>query len=199
MNLFVLDLDPSRAAEQNCDKHVCKIILEAADCLCLAHWESGGLPSNAPEILSTPRTRVDKRGRTRTIYSYRAQSQVNNHVAIWVRTTLGNYRWTAEHGLALGREYSRRYGKVHATHDILRWLAENEPDLPSGSTPFRQAVADDPVNCKRADVVLAYKLYYCYYKHGFAKWRDGNAPQWYTDMRQLIDRGYSVSQVESAA
>lgn len=200
MNLFILDLDPIKAAKQNCDKHVCKIILEAADCLVTAHWETGGLPKNAPSILTTQRVRQDKRGNLRRTYPYYPQSHINNHVTKWVRESKENYDWTVSHGLALSREYTRRYDKIHSTHEILAWLDQNRPSLPSGVTPFRQAVANEPVECVRPnDVVLAYKLYYAYYKCGFAKWKAGNTPQWYLDMRELITLGCSIDQVEMAA
>ena len=38
MNIFVLDRDPEVAARYHCDKHVCKMILEAGQMLCTAHW-----------------------------------------------------------------------------------------------------------------------------------------------------------------
>lgn len=39
MNLFILDTDPIEAARQNCDSHVCKIILEAAEMCCKMAFE----------------------------------------------------------------------------------------------------------------------------------------------------------------
>jgi hypothetical protein len=38
MNIFVLDKDPHAAAHYHCDKHVVKMILEAGQMLCAAHW-----------------------------------------------------------------------------------------------------------------------------------------------------------------
>ena len=38
MNIFVLDKDPVKAAEYHCNKHVVKMILEAGQMLCAAHW-----------------------------------------------------------------------------------------------------------------------------------------------------------------
>lgn len=197
MNLFILDTDPIEAARQNCDKHVCKIILEAADMCCLAHWETGGLPSSAPSELRTPRTIVDKLGRRRVIYKYRAQTQANNHVSIWVRTTRQNYLWTVEHGLALCDEYERRYGdnlkkrgeKAHAARSVLEWFGQNPPRLPtSGLTEFRQAVAREPFDCLRpGDPVEAYRQYYVRYKAAFAKWKLGNTPQWFMNMREALE------------
>ena len=38
MNIFYLHKDPIVAAQMSCDKHVVKMILEAGQMLCAAHW-----------------------------------------------------------------------------------------------------------------------------------------------------------------
>ena len=37
MNIFVIDHDPVKAAEMQCDKHVVKMIVESAQILCTTH------------------------------------------------------------------------------------------------------------------------------------------------------------------
>lgn len=198
MNLFVLNLDPQRAAAENCDKHVCKIILEAADMLCLAHWHFG-FPriAQAPQILREPRTVINKKGVQRQVWRYRPQSQANNHVSIWVRTSLENYRWAGRHGLALCDEYERRYAhnlrkkglSHHQTRPIIEWFVTNEPPISVVDlTPFRQAVAED---CYHPNVVQAYRDYYVKYKAPFAKWRLGNRPTWFTTAIRELNDGYT--------
>jgi len=157
MNLFILDTDPIIAARNNCDKHVCKIILEAAQMLSLAHIVNG---STDPAL-------------------WNAKTHRNNHVSKWVRETIANYEWTAKHGLALCSEYEDRYGKVHDTKGLLLHLATNVPNLPRGGmTPFRQAVAED---CYNTDPVTAYYLYYVKYKYnspnGVLDWSQGGTLQ----------------------
>jgi hypothetical protein len=93
MNIFILDTDPTVAAQMNCDTHVCKIILETAQMMSMAHSSHGINHS----------------------FLMNANSQRNNHVSKWVRATLGNYNWTAAHAIALCEEYTVRYGKVHNT------------------------------------------------------------------------------------
>lgn len=159
MNLFILDRDPVVAAEMNCDKHVCKIIIESAQMLCLAFWANGKEAE------------------------YYAKTHMNNHVSKWVRETRANYEWTIEHGLALCAEYTKRYDKVHRCQRIIEWCRDNDPGVPNGDmTPFRQAVADD---CYHDDPVKAYHLFYVRYKSRFAKWRMGNIPQWYIDLLEV--------------
>lgn len=153
MNIFILDTDPIKAAELNCDKHVCKIILEVAQMLCLAHYATGGTAE------------------------YYAKTHMNNHVSKWVRETDENYKWTVKHGIALCDEYQHRYGKIHACKKIIEWCGTNIPQITKGEmTPFRQAVADD---CYDIDPVSAYIKYYNKYKARFAKWTKRPTPEWF--------------------
>ncbi len=39
MNVFYVDKHPVKAAEQMCDKHIVKMILESAQLMCTAHRE----------------------------------------------------------------------------------------------------------------------------------------------------------------
>jgi len=166
MNLFILDTDPVEAAKQNCDRHVCKIIIEAAQMLSMAHRVSDT---------------VDIPG-----WIYNTRSQRNNHVCKWVRENLSNYRWTVAHAIALGSEYTRRYGKIHACMKVIVWCQLNEPQIPDAPlTPFRQAVAKD---CYNDDIVLAYRDYYIRYKSGFAKWKSGPVLEWYVTGLQKHER-----------
>lgn len=137
MNIFVLSVIPSEAAEYHCDKHVVKMILETAQLLYTAHWILD------PETLSPT--------------AYR-KTHVNHPCAIWARESIENYRWLSELGLCLCREYTYRYGKTHKTEEHLKWLSNNFPPLPTVErTPFRMAMPDE---FKNADPVLAYHAYY---------------------------------------
>jgi hypothetical protein len=139
MNIFFLDFNPQKAAEYHCDKHVVKMILETAQLLYSAHWELAptGLPEGA----------------------YR-KTHVNHPCAIWVRESLSNYRWLADLGYWLCREYRFRYGnKTHKTEAHILWLRANHPAgiVDIGATPPRQAMPDE---YKHPDPVTAYRIYY---------------------------------------
>lgn len=158
MNLFVLHSDPVVAARMNCDKHVCKIILEAYQMMSLAHLNHG---ADFPWL-------------------WDARTHNNNHVSLWVRGNLSNYAWTVAHAEALCEEYTIRYGKVHKCQELIGWCGKHVPPLSVGElAPFRQAVAED---CYDVDPVRAYRLYYVRYKRRFAKWRLGNVPGWFTEL-----------------
>jgi hypothetical protein len=139
MNIFYLHAIASKAAEYHCDKHVVKMILETAQLLYSAHWELAptGLPEGA----------------------YR-KTHVNHPCAIWVRESLSNYRWLADLGYWLCREYRYRYGdKTHKTEAHILWLRANHPAgiVDIGATPPRQAMPDE---YKHPDPVTAYRIYY---------------------------------------
>lgn len=152
MNIFVLDEDPSAAAEMMCDKHVCKMILETGQMLCAAH-PAGSSPWK------------------RTHY--------NHPCTVWARTSTGNYVWLAIHGLALCREYTRRYGRRHKAEVVLLWCSQNIPkEIPIGGlTQFVLAIKDKSYH--RDSVVESYRAYYLGEKSRFAKWAHSVPPSWW--------------------
>lgn len=93
MNIFYLSEDPEKAAKYMYNKHVVKMILESAQLLCTAHVISDGENANVP---------------------YKVTHK-NHPSAIWARESTSNYQWLYNHMLALGEEYTRRYGKIHLT------------------------------------------------------------------------------------
>ena len=137
MNIFFLDFNAKLAATHHCDKHVVKMILEAAQLLYSSHW-----------VIDPSRLQPG---------AYR-KTHSNHPCAIWVRESGANYRWLCELGLALCDEFTFRYGKVHKTRAHLQWLSENPPILPEvGVTEIRQAM---PPEYKRPNPVDAYRTYY---------------------------------------
>lgn len=93
MNIFYLSEDPNQAAKMMYSKHVVKMILESAQLLCTAHIISDGETADVP---------------------YKATHK-NHPSAIWARESVSNYIWLYDHMIALGNEYTRRYGKKHLT------------------------------------------------------------------------------------
>ena len=93
MNIFYLSEDPNEAAKYMYNKHVVKMILESAQLLCTAHIISDGETADVP---------------------YKATHK-NHPSAIWARESVSNYIWLYDHMIALGNEYTRRYGKKHLT------------------------------------------------------------------------------------
>ena len=150
MNIFVLDENPVIAANYACDKHVVKMILESAQMLCAVQPE-GTAPYK------------------RSFY--------NHPCTKWVRESARNYEWLLLHAYALCDEYTRRYGKVHNTEEVIEWCDNNRPELPNiGLTKQPTCMPD---YCKTESVVGSYRKYYINEKAKFAKWKDGNIPSWF--------------------
>lgn len=154
MNIFATDMLPWRAANL-CDRHVVKMVLESAQLVCTS------FPAEVAPYRPTHR---------------------NHPCAVWARASLGNLRWLLAHGLALARQYTRRYGKRHASEAVLRWCSEHLElaQAPAGCrTPFAQVVPED---CRGPDTIEAYRLYYLRHKVRFAKWARGvPPPAWWVD------------------
>ena len=154
MNIFVLDLDPNKAALAQIDKHIIKMPLESAQLLCSA-FEPGIAPYK------------------RTHY--------NHPCGVWTRQSCENFVWLAWHGLALADEYTFRYGKVHASRAVILWCLQNVERVQfdsTGLTPFAQAMPDE---YKRADPVEAYRAYYRGAKAAIASWKPVRGqPEWWT-------------------
>lgn len=160
MNIFVVDEDPIVSATQLCDKHVVKMIVEGCQMLSTIHRIGGSHFIYAPVNL------------------YKASFH-NHPCTIWARESSENYMWLADHTRALSFEYTHRYGKIHAAHDMTEWFVKMYPAniVHSKLTPFAQAMPD---KYKNSDPVQAYRNYYIHDKSRFAKWKFTQPPEWYT-------------------
>ena len=163
VNIFYLDENPVIAAKMQCNKHVVKMSCETAQLLCSAFN-----PGEAPYL----------------------RSHYNHQHAIWARESRDNYRWLLIHGLALCKEYTERYGKIHASEKVIKWCFRNayRIDFPKeGLTTPPYAISPD-MNCRTLisefdslSRVEQYHLYYIMDKSHFAVWPEGKMPQWYLE------------------
>lgn len=157
MNIFYLSQHPGEAAKFHNDKHTIKMILESA------------------QLLSTAHRVLD--GELAPFGVYKA-THINHPCAIWVRSGIPQYSWTANLFTELMKEYTHRYGKHHACEKlavILHRYPLNIPDATWSDPP--QCMPDD---CKvDGDPVKAYRNYYIKHKSGFANWRNRNIPIWF--------------------
>lgn len=172
MNLFLLDLNPKKAAQAHADKHVVKMLLEACQLLYTAHWAFAYpnlLECKAPIHLSkaqkalpvpeslqsapTSLTRPDEPG-------FRP-CHIHHPCAKWVRESIDNYEFTANLAIELAEEFKFRYPKTgpHSCEKHALWLKWNPPmDIPlEPQTPF--VLAMDP-QYKLEDPVESYRNYY---------------------------------------
>ena len=136
MNIFVLDRNPMRAAQVHYDKHVVKMCLEYA------------------QILSTV-----------SGCSYKPTHK--NHPCVkWAAAAPEHYSWLYILAIELGREYTARYGKTHAS--TLKLLELPEPRPMTTPTWFALAM---PNEYKCDDPVESYRQYYRTAKRDLASYR----------------------------
>ena len=154
MNIFFLDFDTQKCSQYHCDKHVVKMILETAQLLCSTHWVIG---SEAPYKLS----------------------HKNHPCSIWVRESLSNYLYLCDLGLELCKEYTYRYGKRHKSQDVIEWCLTNKPNI--SDTEFTEPPKAMPDEYKVNNVVESYRNYYIGAKKDFAKWKNRNIPEWFSN------------------
>ena len=103
-------------------------------------------------------------------------------MTVWVRDNIHNLAWAVIHGLAIGREYTYRYGKDHKStkvldeiSDVFRnrliWADENT----SLHTEPPQCMPDE---FKCDDYVEAYRAYYRKDKRYILQWTGRPVPEW---------------------
>ena len=177
MNVFYLDKDPVKCAEQHCDKHVVKMIIEYAQLLSTAHRVVDG-----EEYVDDSSGRRIKRWRLpdeREDYIYKA-CHVNHPSAIWTRASNNNYTWLNQLFCALCNEYTHRYGKEHETARKLRGKLTRLPtNIAVGY--FKEPPQCMPYLCKMDKAIDGYKRYYIREKASFAKWTNRQIPEWFNN------------------
>jgi hypothetical protein len=154
MNIFYINEDPIIAARELADDHIRKMQIESAQMCSTAHWVNG---STAP---------------------YK-QSHTNHPSAKWVRESSPQYLWLVEHGLEICNEFERRYGKKHATKQVLLWLKNNPPSIPNNG--FKEPPLCMPEIYKTNNTIESYKKFYIEDKIKIKKlnWNKlNNIPSW---------------------
>lgn len=192
MNIFILHELAQKAAQQHCDKHVVKMILETCQLLYTAWWRGRKNPpwSECP------------------FPPYKAI--LHNHPsAIWVRAHKNHYDYAVALGLELCFEFTRRYGGEHKCyHHLLRLQTMGYPELLEEEDYLpdlrKRATVNCPKNCEyfdcaindhvfdicavydpksqKLDAIKTYQNYYISKTHFSLVWNKGHdlPPDWYT-------------------
>ena len=187
MNIFVLDKDPSLAAKYHCDKHCVKMILEAGQMLCVAHWV-GALRSMDKEISDFKRVREAKAFAIENANSSLIPPWTLTHTrhpcTIWTSENTENYSWHVRLMRALLDEYTMRYEKIHKSETVYDWLSSKTPHgmINAKMSAHPQCMPED---CKVPnDPVAAYRNYYHQHKAYMAKWNKGATPHWWQQKKE---------------
>ena len=144
MNIFYLHRDPVKAAQYQYNKHVVKMILESAQMLCTAHHCYG----DKDQIQNVP---------------YK-QAHLNHPSTVWTRRSKSTYMWLYNHMMALGNEYTKRYGKTHLSITKCKNFLAKPPVHIQGDE-FVQPPQCMPDEYKDPCSIKAYWNYYIAEKH----------------------------------
>lgn len=155
MNIFLLDTKPDLIAQYHCDKHVVKMPIEYAQLLSSAMWSKG---------IEGPYKETHK----------------NHPCAIWARQHEGNYRFLYDIALAVGAEYTYRYGKVHKStqllyDEVIPPTIENVDTLVRTPLPNCTTIKGEYPELNLVDI---YRLYYLRDKAHILTWKNREEPWW---------------------
>ena len=181
MNIFILNKDPVLAAQEQCDKHVVKMIVESGQMLSTAHRMLDGSQTR----------RRSKSGKTMSKYWVLSDDRedtlykavhMGHPCTVWTMKSAENYKWHYEHFVALCKEYHHRYGKVHATQKLLEIPLKRVPNsiLHTGRTPYALAMGAEPQCINHDDPVKSYKDFYITKQKRFKMvWSKRPTPEWF--------------------
>lgn len=180
MNIFILDNDPVIAAQMQCDKHVVKMIVESAQMLSTVHRMVDGTMERRPSK-SGSMLQYWKLPDEREDLLYKA-CHFNHPSTVWTRESSLNYRWHYDHFVALCKEYTYRYEKIHATETKLSYALSNLPNkiqVTNFKTPFKLAMAQFP-ECIVENPVESYRNFYQTKQARFKMaWTKRPIPEWF--------------------
>lgn len=176
MNIFFLSDDPFVAAQQHCDKHVVKMIVETAQLLSTAHRINDG--EECVELTNNGRRIKRYRLRDERDAVLYKSTHPNHPSAVWCRQSSENYKWLYTLFLALLQEYNHRYKKEHACIKLVRPLRKLPDRI--NTKPFAEPPPAMPDYCKvKGSAVESYRNYYVNEKKHFAKWTNRPVPNWF--------------------
>jgi len=183
MNYFYLSKDPHECAIMHNDKHVVKMDIEYPQLLSTAHRVLDGhqyLDKNKAGG-KLKRWRHPDPEWEDTLYK---ACHVNHPTAVWVRESKANYDNLYNVWIELLREYTYRYGKVHASGLKLSGVLKDAPRNISNAkfTEPPPAMKAFPQCIVEGDSIASYRNYYREAKSSFAKWTKRPIPKWYYDV-----------------
>lgn len=191
MNVFILDYDPVKAAQYQCDKHVVKMAVESAQMLSTAH-----------RLLDGTKIKVRSKSGKRMIdywvlpdereNSLMKASHVNHPCNIWTRMSSDKYKWHLKHLRALLDEYTYRYGKVRDMekyYEPLTQLPKNIPDtmmhisIGGPYHPFAIAIGEQKECLVPGRIDETYRRFYFTKRNRFdMRWTRREKPEWFVKM-----------------
>jgi hypothetical protein len=175
MNIFYLDKNPKTCAEQHCNKHVVKMILEYAQILSTTHRLLDGIKT--VDIKPSGKVGVKYVMENLLLEELLYKTTHQNHPStVWVRQSSQHYEWLYELFVCLLNEYTHRYGKIHKTARLVPALEKPPSNLAdNGWSDITLAMPDA---FKGEDAVASYRNYYKFGKSELLAYKNREAPDW---------------------
>lgn len=180
MNIFVLDESPIVSAQEQCDKHVVKMIVESAQMLSTAHRMLDGEQERRRSKSGKTMSKYWKLPDEREGLLYKAV-HMGHPCTVWSMESRANYVWHYIHFVALCDEYQYRYGKKHLTDRTLSEALKQIPKNLHGDkrTPFKLAMGSNP-ECMSDDPIESYRRFYETKQERFKMvWSKRPVPSWF--------------------
>jgi len=196
MNIFYLDKNIKLCAQAHVDKHVSKLILEAAQMMGTAIRHSMGEPQkikymtvkgtpskNYKNVYVLPGDKIELVDGINTITEYQDLVYLNSYekhpCTLWVQKSLSNYEWLYNLCYELNEECLYRGYKQHMSWDKMQnWPKPALPDI--GLTPhakaFTQPFHDEGMQME--DTLEAYRAYYMFGKTHLLQYTKRKPPEW---------------------
>jgi hypothetical protein len=182
MNIFYVHSDPVICAQQHVDKHVVKMILEYAQLLSTAHRVIDGKEVQGLSNSGRKAKRWELPDE-RDAALYKA-SHINHPSAKWCRHSVENYNFLFRLWIELMREYHYRYGKIHASMRLAKYLQHAPKNISvteTFSAPWRAMPDEYKFDRNEPDyTVKSYRAYYNGAKMNMFKWKNRETPEWIT-------------------
>ena len=175
MNRFLINYSPELCARDMCDKHVVKMPLEEAQMLCTT------VRLHAPEY-------AEEAG------LYRAVHQ-KHPCTIWAGQTRANYLYSLDMFREMCREYTYRYGKVHASWRLYDALVDAAQYVPDGNiTPHPECFSEHTdLKSGRPWPIQSYRKFYMTKQKRFKMvWTKRDMPEWFVPMDVEQDQASHV-------
>jgi len=185
MNIFYLSRNVQECAHAHCDKHIVKMIVEYAQMLSTCH-----------RVVDGKHQVVIHKGRKQQQWVlaenedvFYKGSHVNHPDNIWIRASSKNYKFLYDLFFECCKEYTRRYGKVHATETkTLSLLSSLPKNIPDGE--FTDPPLSMPDEYKVDDAVISYQNLYVGSKARFARWTNRRPPEWFIQRTTNYDSSH---------
>ena len=147
MNIFVTDPDPVKSAQVLPDKHIVKMPLESCQMLAIVCSEKWGHGYGEIHKKDGEPYKTDK-GAFR-----------GHPCTVWANESNINAWWLVAHAMALCKEYTHRYGKVHSCEKAVLEAGNLIPFTVDRPKSFAFAGPDQFKYDTSIDIFTAYKYY----------------------------------------